>query len=1384
MGVTIRVRLPAPPTVTPATPAPSRPAVTAEARQDVTALMLDGAGLALSVGTRLLRTTPIATELTSLVTLVDTEPRVRGAAERLLGRSLTDYGLAAGGALLQGLAQGWLGLVVDAAVRISKISEVVARNSCWAQWEPELVGTPTAVAAEKVLVERPVPLPPGPVERYADQVALAGVGAVGVGRAGRRDTRLALNLGLALLPKAAKAGRDVFASQLGRTLARRGVLVTDPTVLWRLDRVDTVLLDTTALISDRLVPGEVVPLADVDVATLTRWFHRLFHPRAPEGTYGTQGWALGPSDGLQVPGRGTRQRRRLEAQGARVLGITRDRRLVGLVALVSEPADAAGALAAAARRAGQLLVVADSDDPATADVVRLADRTVPAGQNVVAAVRELQAQGRVVLLVSRQRTALAQADCGLGVPADGAAPPWGAHVLLGDLADAGLLIDAVGVAREVSRRSVLITQAGSALGVAAVTRLPAAVGGRRAQLALNGAALFAVASAAWSAVQLGRTPLIPPVSRDPWHAMPAEMVLDELRSGPEGLAEQAVRARQRGPRTTAEAPPLSLARTVIEELANPLTPVLAVGTALSALVGGVVDAGLIAAVALGSALLGGLQRRATDRAVADLLAQATVQVSVRRDGEERTIAATELVPGDVVVLTTGDVVPADCRIIAAEGLEADESSLTGEAFPVRKTAEPVVAAGVGDRRSMVYEGTTVVAGRGTAVVVATGAATEAGRSLAATRAAAPSTGVETRLGQLTATTVPLAIASAAAVLIAGLVRGRPLGDTFGASIGLTVAAVPEGLPFLVTAAQLAAARRLSARGTLVRNPRTIEALGRVDALCFDKTGTLTEGRIRLAAISDGFTERPIEELDAGRRDVLAAALRATPWAGRAALPHFTDRAVSGAAQELRVARTRGARGWRRLAALPFEPTRGYHAVLAAADGRAVLSVKGAPEVLLPRCVRYRIAAGDRPMSDAVARDLTTAVNRLARQGHRILAVAERAASPAASPAVSLADEDVTGLVFVGLLALADPIRPTAAAAVARLHAAGVRIFMATGDHPSTAKAIAAELGLLDSGRVVTGAELDAVDDAGLPGLLSQAAVFARVTPAHKVRIVQGLQRLDRVVAMTGDGTNDAPAIRLADAGIALGGRSTPAARAAADLVVTDDRLETIVAALVEGRAMWGAVREALGILVGGNLGEIAFTVLGTALTGRSPLSVRQLLLVNLLTDLAPALAIALKPPPEASVDALLGEGPETSLGAALTRDINTRAFATASGAVSAWLVARATAAPGRAGTVGLVALVGAQLGQTLTVSNRSAPALISAVASALALVAAVQSPGLSGFFGSVPLGPAGWLIATVTAAVVSLLAIPPARAARGAVDRRRPEPAPAEPTRALPPQYA
>ncbi|MFD0502525.1 HAD-IC family P-type ATPase [Streptomyces chiangmaiensis] len=442
-----------------------------------------------------------------------------------------------------------------------------------------------------------------------------------------------------------------------------------------------------------------------------------------------------------------------------------------------------------------------------------------------------------------------------------------------------------------------LTQAAAAVGSTAVLAGRSARPEDRGATAFNAAAALGIVVGVWSAVRLLRRPRpLTAASRHPWHAMDPSTVLARTGSRAEGLTGEEV--RERGTGSDKPAGTSSLARAYLTEMANPLTPVLGAGAAMSASVGAVLDAVVIVAVTGLSGFFGGFQRHRTDRAVARLRRESAVMAKVVRDGEQTTVPAQALVVGDVVTLSAGDVVPADARLLEAHHLEVDESALTGESLPVAKDVAPVLASNLADRTSLVYDGTTIAAGRGRAVVVATGTATEASRAATVGRGAAPAVGVERRLARITRGALPVALGSAAAVMAAGALRGRAVRDTVGVGVGLAVASVPEGLPFLVSAAQLASARRLSVRGALVRDPRTIEAAGRTDVLCFDKTGTLTHGHISLVAVAADGESRALESLGDEQRTVLAAALRATPRPhGDAGLEHATDGAVTTGAEE-------------------------------------------------------------------------------------------------------------------------------------------------------------------------------------------------------------------------------------------------------------------------------------------------------------------------------------------------------------------------------------------------------------------------------------------------------------------------------------------------------
>ncbi|MEV5743555.1 HAD-IC family P-type ATPase [Microbispora rosea] len=1302
----------------------------------------------------------------ALLQLANGTPAIREQLDRRLGRRPTEALFTTANLVTQTLTLRPTALFVQAVANVGRYIETRASRHAWESLEERLATCPGAyhhIRAEAR--RRPVPLPHGPIERYADVVAPISAAAYAVTRVLTRGER-AVSILVSTTPRAADLSREAFAGAISRALGKHDTLVFDADCLRKMDRVDTVILHADALTTGSWTIDRVEPLREKeDTGELYSRLYSLIDFSDPGRTGTVEGWSVRP---LPDPGPLLSDAALWRSRGLRAVEVSRDGVRVAVAGLAPEIDALAVPVVGAAKAAGTVLLAGGDEGLAQ----RLGiGHTLPGGPELAGHVHDLQAAGHCVVVVSRGAwRSLAQADIGVGVidptaAEPGCMVPWDGE-LAGELHGVHLFLRCLPRARGNSANAVRLGAAGACVGTLLAIAGPAATSLRRAQLAGAAVSLGAIALGEWAGQNAGRVPTPLRADATPWHAMSAREVLSRLRSSSEGIAEEEAGKRRAEAAPEEAEGPQSLARATMEELANPLTPALATGAGISALVGSALDAVLISGVMVINAFLGGVQRYKADRALHRLTESTEVLVRLRRPGGVVEATKDELAPGDVIELRAGDAVPADARIVKAVGLEVDESTLTGESQLVTKTAAPTVAAAIADRSSMVYQGTSIAAGSGRAVVVATGDMTESGRSARLAGEPSPPTGVELRLRELSRRILPLSIASGVVLLLTDLLRGRPLAAALTPAVSLTVAAVPEGLPFVATVAELAAARRLSRRAALVRNPSTIEALGRVNVLCFDKTGTLTEGRISLRHLSDGWSGHPVEEADAGLRRVLAAAVRASPKSGGGrVIAHPTDRAVLDGAHRLDVTPAEGFDSWERVDEMPFEPGRGYHAVLGRTEQGHLLSVKGAPEIVLTHCTTVHRETGPVACDETVRAELEREVERLARQGYRVLAVAQRPASDRSD----LDESRIEELCFLGFLGLADPVRPTAAESVRRLIRAGVRIVMVTGDHPSTAEAIAVELNALNGQRVMTGPELDELDDETLTKVLPDVAVFARTTPAHKARIVTCLRRAGEVVAVTGDGANDAPAIRTADVGIALGSRATPAARSAADLVVTDDRIETIVDAIVEGRAMWTSVRDALSILLGGNIGEIAFTVGSNLLAGGSALNARQLLLVNLLTDMVPAMAVAVRPPASTDPDKLLAEGPEASLGASLTRDIYLRAAVTTAAATAAWILGRMTGTRGRANTIGLVALVSAQLLQTFAGGGRDKIVVLASLSSLAVLWLIVTVPGVSAVFGCRPLGPAGWVIGLGSAAAATLVGMLVQRPVREATTRAEAE---------------
>jgi calcium-translocating P-type ATPase len=821
-----------------------------------------------------------------------------------------------------------------------------------------------------------------------------------------------------------------------------------------------------------------------------------------------------------------------------------------------------------------------------------------------------------------------------------------------------------------------------------------------------------------------------------WGRLARAEVLKAVSSHPAGLsAREAGARRQRRP---AERRRGALASALAEQLESPLIAVLGAGAAASLAVGAVADVSIIAAVIAANVGIGAWQSRQAGQAAAALERIGAARATVLRDGDVADINAQDVVLGDVLVLGAGDRVVADARLLEADALEVDEAALTGESLPVVKGPD---ADRPEDR--ILLEGSDITVGSGRAVVVAIGSDTRLGATAAALAIEDPGqTPLGRRLDALFRQGMPVVLGGGGLVTLAGILRGAPPLAQLAVGASVAVAAVPEGLPLLAGVAEASVARRLATRSALVRRLSSVEALGRVDVACCDKTGTLTQGRLAATVVDDLADSAPIPgELSPTLTRVLLTAALASPAPDAAdARAHPTDAAIIDAAATAGLAEAMGAP---RRAETPFDPVRSLHAT-AVADR---VCVKGAAEAVVERCTRAGAAGGR--LGASGRRRLLERAEALAGRGLRVLMVAE-------GPAGGSPDDprDLRALGFVGI---SDPLRPGVRDAVARCREAGVRVIMLTGDHPATARAIAAEAGLpLEPGSVLSGDEIAAADNGELAARLGDVSVIARITPLDKLRIVDRLQQSGHTVAMTGDGVNDAPALRLADVGVAMGAGGTEVARQAADLILADDRFETLTDALVEGRALWQNMHGALGLLLGGNLGEVALMAGAAVVGGSTVLGARQVLAVNLVTDVLPAVAVAVQPPRERDLTELAREGAE-SFDRRLLRDVLRRGTATALPSLAAVLVAGPLGAAPQ--TVGFASIILTQLAQTVQ-AGRSRDALSGSVLAAVAgsgglLGVALALPPLRRFLRLPAPTPVALLLSAATAAALAQrLAVP------------------------------
>ena len=1187
---------------------------------------------------------------------------------------------------------------------------------------------------------RPSPIPPSDFDRY---VGVIGPLALGYGALTAVLTRSWRRTFVALVlvnPRSALIGAQAADAGASARALRSGLIVVGSRPDRPIALPDVVVLDNPRVLTDGLELKEVRRLdSELGAAKLEelaagiagaaslpwgRTFSEVRRAEAVDGrfdgrrataTIGARRYALAPAS------RRLLEQAAAEEPGTHWLALTEQgqARPLALIALVPRLAEGVGDLVDGCRRNGVRLTLRRDRDDDTAQAVATRARVseVVAGEPAQV-VRERQRRGERVAFVSDSSLAgEAFAACDLGIAVTSGRSgyfPARADLLAPDPSAVAAVIEAAARRRTAIRDATAMSIVASGVGMIWGLRgSPDVVSAARVT---HITALGAVADG-WLRLRGGRrSPSVLARLVDPrperWGRQSRAAVLRAMDSRQDGLSvEQAERRVQEEPEAVSEN---RFASALADQVRSPLTGLLAGGAAVSLLFGAVADVALIGAVILTNAAVGAWQEREAGQAAEALERRGAATAQVLREGRPRTIAAREVVSGDILLLAPGDRVAADARLLRCEGLEVDESALTGESVPVAKAAS-----GGTDASRILLAGTDVTVGTARAVAVSVGKDTRMG-ALAA--ALAHETNGQTPLGQrlsiLFREGIPIIGASGALVTVSGLLWGRPLLPQLALGVSAAVAALPEGLPLLAGAAEAAVARRLASRNALVRRLSVVESLGRVDVACCDKTGTMTEGRLALSLVSSLQEEAEMRSiLPAQLADILLVGALATPHPEASdAGAHPTDVAVVRAAEEhglklqMEQARERES---------PFDPARSYHAALV--EGR--LCLKGAPEVLLPRCTRQRRSGRVLPLSEIGRQRLLAQATRLAERGLRVLLVAEGRASGSL--------EDPKDLVALGFLGISDPLRPGVVDAVCRCQEGGVRLVMLTGDHPATARAIAREAGLLtEGGQVLTGTEIAELDDAKLDRLLERAAVVARITPLDKLRIVESLQRRRHTVAMTGDGVNDAPALRLADVGVAMGMGGTEVARQAADVVLADDDFSTLVEALIEGRAFWQNMHRALGLLLGGNLGELGL-IAGAGVLGRdAPLSTRQILTVNLVTDVLPALAVAVQQPEHRKLSALAREG-TAGLGTPLREDILRRAAATAVPSLAAYLLAARAGGPAQGRAVAFASIVATQLAQMLAVGHAqgqlTAPVLGAAAACGGGVLASLTLPPLSGF---------------------------------------------------------
>ena len=858
----------------------------------------------------------------------------------------------------------------------------------------------------------------------------------------------------------------------------------------------------------------------------------------------------------------------------------------------------------------------------------------------------------------------------------------------------------------------------------------------------------------------------------PW-ATPAEAVLERLNTTPDGLDPEKVKAltAEYGPNILPAAPRPGPLTRIARQFNNLLILVLIGAAVITALLGHWIDTGVIMAVVILNAVIGFVQEGRAEAALEALRDMLAPKANVIRAGTRMAIPGTELVPGDIVLLDAGDKIPADLRLFDVSGLSVEEAILTGESVPVRKAVAPVADdAALGDRTAMGFSGTMVAEGTGLGVVTATGSHTEIGRisTLMA--------GVQTlktpliRQIEVFARYLTGFIMVMASLLLAFTLamRDLPFAEAFMIVVGLFVAAIPEGLPAVLTVTLAIGVQTMAQRNAIIRRLPIIETLGAVSTICSDKTGTLTRNEMMVASVVTaqatvqvtGQGYAPEGEVSGVDTPLLAAMGRVAAQCNTAALVQ-DDRGwrVEGDPMEGALLAFAGKLGAefrnrpRAEATIPFDARYRYMAVLH--DGLVLL--KGAPERVIAHCDSQMGREGPEPLDKEYWH---AASARIAGDGQRVLAFAQM---PHAGTTLDH-DTVAQGLILLGLVGLIDPPRDEAIAAVAECHAAGISVKMITGDHAGTAAAIGRQIGLTLTDQPLTGAEIDQMDDAALEGAIRRTDVFARTSPEHKLRLVTALQARGQVVAMTGDGVNDAPALKRADAGIAMGQKGSEAAREASDFVLADDNFASIAEAVKQGRTVYANLKKVITFLLPVNGGESISLIIAVLFGLMLPITPLQILWVNMISSVALAMSLAFEQPEKA----IMRQPPRRANAPILSRFILWRVFLVsilfAIGIFGQFALAQAQGAGlSEARTMALNTLVAMEVFYLFSVRYRHGWSLsregvkgTPAVLIAVALVVALQAgftylPFMQALFDTVALGP--WQVAQCALAGVVLLVV-------------------------------